>query len=453
MRPRIRVSHGDEKLTSHSGLVHVGTLLETSELKHRLDSLDIHCKDPDYSNSDITFAMMGLISIGKPDYDAIELFREKPQFFIEALGISDCPSSPTLRQRLDLIGDNANDVLKEESAALVGAKAPGVSAIETSAGRFVPLDIDVSPFDNSRTSKEGVSRTYKGCDGYAPIFGYLGTEGYLVNLELREGSQHCQKDTPAFLKSTLNYARQITQQPILMRLDSGNDSADNFPGSEHPNVHFIIKRNLRRESPCAWAELAKKVGHEKRCRDGKRVWIGSTRVGINGQPLACPIVFEITERSSKRGQLLIVPEIEVDTYWYDMEQLEPEEIIKLYHDHGTSEQYHSEIKTDLDLERLPSRYFSTNHLMLHLGMMVYNILRIVGQQSLEELDSTEPLPKPRQKKVKRRRIKTVMQDLIYMAGRLIHTGRQWFISFGQLNPLAELWERIDNRLRAGLDTG
>lgn len=46
-----------------------------------------------------------------------------------------------------------------------------------------------------------------------------------------------------------------------------------------------------------------------------------------------------------------------------------------------------------------------------------------------------------------------MQDLIYMAGRLIYTGRQWFISFGQLNPLAELWERIDNRLRAGLDTG
>jgi len=25
-------------------------------------------------------------------------------------------------------------------------------------------------------------------------------------------------------------------------------------------------------------------------------------------------------------------------------------IIKLYHDHGTSEQFHSELKTDLDLE-------------------------------------------------------------------------------------------------------
>lgn len=33
-------------------------------------------------------------------------------------------------------------------------------------------------FDNSGTKKEGVSRTYKGTDGYAPIFAYMGQEGY-----------------------------------------------------------------------------------------------------------------------------------------------------------------------------------------------------------------------------------------------------------------------------------
>ena len=30
---------------------------------------------------------------------------------------------------------------------------------------FVPVDIDVTPFDNSKSNKEGVSRTYKGFDG------------------------------------------------------------------------------------------------------------------------------------------------------------------------------------------------------------------------------------------------------------------------------------------------
>ena len=34
----------------------------------------------------------------------------------------------------------------------------------------------------------GVSRTYKGVDGYAPMMAYIGTEGYAINFELREGN-------------------------------------------------------------------------------------------------------------------------------------------------------------------------------------------------------------------------------------------------------------------------
>ena len=93
---------------------------------------------------------------------------------------------------------------------------------------FVPVDIDVTPFDNSKSNKEGVSRTYKGFDGYAPIMAYIGTEGYLVNLELRIGKQHCQKETPDFLRETIELCRQLTEKPLLIRLDSGNDASENI---------------------------------------------------------------------------------------------------------------------------------------------------------------------------------------------------------------------------------
>jgi hypothetical protein len=39
--------------------------------------------------------MIALISISKYDYDAIEIFCSKQDFFVKALGILDCPSSPT----------------------------------------------------------------------------------------------------------------------------------------------------------------------------------------------------------------------------------------------------------------------------------------------------------------------------------------------------------------------
>ncbi|MCR6098053.1 hypothetical protein HXA31_18440 [Salipaludibacillus agaradhaerens] len=63
----------------------------------------------------------------------------------------------------------------EESAQLIGQFDSPVTPTIFQDGEtmFVPLDIDVSPFDNSNTKKEGVSRKYKGCDGYAPNFSYL----------------------------------------------------------------------------------------------------------------------------------------------------------------------------------------------------------------------------------------------------------------------------------------
>ena len=58
--------------------------------------------------------------------------------------------------------------------------------------RLVPLDMDVFPMDNSGTKKEGVSSTYKGFNGYAPLAAYLGQEGWCLACELRPGSPHGQ---------------------------------------------------------------------------------------------------------------------------------------------------------------------------------------------------------------------------------------------------------------------
>jgi len=439
-----RVKKGDEKLSSHSGLALIGALINRTHLRDRLNqTILIGCKEPKISHSDMITAMTGLLCMGKPDYEAIEQFRENP-FFIQSLGIDDCPSSPALRQRIDVIGNAFDTIIKEESADLVRHTAPQVSPIKTSCGSFVPVDIDVSPFDNSKTKKEGVSRTYQGYDGYAPIFAYVGKEGYLVNLELREGIQHCQKNTPQFLKDSLHYAKRMTDHNLLLRLDSGNDSTENIACCVEEEVDFIIKRNLRKEDPNAWLKLATETGTQVPSREGKKVWRGKTNQDLKGNALSFPIVFEVTERTIKKDQPLLFPEVTVDTYWVSLD-LDPYETILLSHDHGTSEQFHSEVKTDMDLERLPSERFASNAVVLLLGMLAYNMLRLCGQESLrEDNGNIEKIPDHR-KKAQRRRVRTVMLDLIYMAGRLIHTSRKWFISFGHMNPWASLWESLYHR--------
>ena len=438
------VKNGNEALTSHSGLALIGALLNNrTNLEERLNGVVL----PDIpsvtiAHSDIVFSMTGLISLGKPDYDAIEPFRGD-DFFQTSLDLGTIPSSPTVRQRLDLVNGHFDTIIKEESASLIRNTARVISPVSTEKGPLLPLDIDVSPFDNSRTQKEGVSRTYKGHDGYAPIFAYLGREGYLVNTELREGKQHCQKGTPDFLRETIKFAREITTDPILLRLDSGNDSADNVKICIDKGIDFIIKRNLRKESLEDWLEVAKKHGKAHIARPGKTVYRGSVYRKPRDIDEPVRIVFDIAERTiDKKGQALVIPEIEVDTYWVSLKDSE-RQVIELYHDHGTSEQYHSELKTDMDIERFPSNHFKTNSLILLMGMLSYNMLRLCGQESLHSINATQ---RPAfRKDAFRRRIRTVMQDLIYLAGRITCHSRKLYISFGRYCHWANIWQNIYKR--------
>ena len=243
------------------------------------------------------------------------------------------------------------------------------------------------------------------------MMAYIGTEVYAINFELREGKQHCQKGTVEFLQETITLCHKLTDKPLLIRLDSGNDSIDNVAVLMDAGCFFIIKRNLRRESTDDWKTVtSKQFNTEYTLRAG----------------------YEITERTiDKYGQFNLVPDIEVETWWTNLGDPD-EEIISLYHAHGECEQFHSEVKTDMDLERLPSGKFATNALILELGMIAYNILRMIGQGTIGGRA-------PRQKRdVKRRRLRTVISNLIMMAGHVTMHARQLIIGLGKSN----VWRHI-----------
>ncbi|MCL0076121.1 IS1380 family transposase [Dehalococcoidia bacterium] len=430
---RFEIVQGDEQLSSHSGLALVGAILDRTNIRERLDAVVLpEHPFPEISHGEVATAMIGLIGVGKPDFDAIEPFRKDP-FFAQSLGLDSVPSSPTLRQRLDSARGVFNDIILEESAGVVGRLAPVITPCH---GNLVAVDIDVSPFDNSKTKKEGVSWTYKKVDGYAPIFGYVGEEGYLANLELRPGSDHSQKGTEAFLRQTLRHARVMSEATFLVRMDSGNDSLGNIKVCREEKAHYIIKRNLRRETPEEWLEIARECGEMEEPRPGKQVWRGERYIKRGGIAEPLRIAFCVTVRTVEAdGQALLMPNVEVETYWTSLPD-DPGTVVKLYQAHGTSEQFHSELKTDLDLERLPSGKFQTNELVLLLGMVTYNLLRLIGQESLQEVDA------PIRKQVARRRVRSVMQDLVYLACRLVRHARYLRLSFGRHCPWFDTWRRV-----------
>ena len=431
-----------ELLTSQSGLALVGALSNRTGLRKALDRLPSP-KERGFTirNSEIALSMIGLLAQGKSDFEAIEPFIHD-RFFSLALQIKRVPSAETLRQRLDKATDAWDQVLRHNVVQLLANHTHLTACYED----YIPVDADVSPMDNSGTKKEGVSLTYKKFEGYSPLMVYIGQEGYWLDLDFRPGSAHSQcKGTVAFLSNMLESLAELGYSKYLFRADSGHDSADNYQAieqfnSKHPDVQmdFIVKHNRRQETKQMWLELAKAEGEKHTPREGKTVYTGRRLKRFANVEKPLYQVYEVTVRTSKPdGQQLLLPELQVDVYTTSLDR-PPEVIIELYHDHATSEQFHSEIKSDMGLERLPSGYFATNQRVMFLAMVAFNLLRIMGQESLDYQGN----PIKTRHRIRRRRLRSVIQDLIYLAARLIYHARGWTLGFGQGAPFYHTFEHL-----------
>ena len=423
----------NERLITPSGLSLVGQVLGKSNLIKKANRMRTEKRSqPQIKNGDILLTMIGLLALGKSDFENVSEFHTDEEFYKNSLCIAyGIPSESSLRNRLDGIGTSMNQQILDGNIDMFQSCNFEPSALENGC---VPVDIDVSSFDNSGSHKAGVSRTYKNFDGYAPIFAYIGTEGYICNAELREGKQHCQSGTPEFLSETITAAKQMTKKTLLFRMDSGNDALENMLllHWHDPQLIFLIKHNFHREDRFSIAEELKSVCQNvQHPRDGKNVYIGSTwrdfETEKDGQ-FAIRMVYEITERTTDaNGQEMLFPETEIDMYWTSL-GISDEEIIALYHIHAVCEQYHSEIKTDMGIERMPSGKFETNARILKLTMIAYNILRIIGTAAMKGNDM--PV---RHSTIKRRRIRTVIDNLILIAGHLTDHARKLRLALGHCN--------------------
>jgi hypothetical protein len=103
---------------------------------------------------------------------------------------------------------------------------------------------------------------------------------------LRHGKDHCQNGTVPYLLESIKLAKTVTDIPLLVRMDSGNDSRGNLVAT-----------------------------------DDQEYPVNLTYVAIERTILTT-------------GQILLMPEVEIETYWTTLNEL-PETIVELYHNHGT----------------------------------------------------------------------------------------------------------------------
>ena len=142
------LERSSEDIKSVGGLSLIGRIMERSGFSDAFANRRV---------ANILMTETALLCQGRTDFNDVELFRGDA-FFAEAIGLNRVPSEPTLRQGLDACdGSTQADIRKVNLSVLNSAT---FTPEETTYGKYIPVDIDVSPFDNSGSKKEGVSYTY-----------------------------------------------------------------------------------------------------------------------------------------------------------------------------------------------------------------------------------------------------------------------------------------------------
>ena len=445
---KYEIEQTDEIISNNTGLVLVNNIMESTNFKQKINNKNyLKVQSREITNKDIFMSYIGILAQGRTEFERADEYRNN-QYFKQALDIEKSPSCSILRQRFNAIGDiesNLKDMKKLIDETNVEILQTQNVELTPCYQKCVPLDIDVTPMDNSGSKKEGVSYTYKKVEGFAPIMAYIGTEGYLMRSELREGKAHgqCAK-TICFLKETIDLAKQTTKEPLLVRTDCAHDCSDNVLLFTEKEVEFLMKKkNIVADKPEFYFHEAQEKGRKKETREGKERYLYSyEKIYVckkeDGASINIPvrIVVDAIRRTSKPdGQILLMPEYECKRYVTSLQEASEEEIIELYHLHATSEQFHSEIKTDMDIERLPSGKFSTNEIVLGLGGMVYNILRLIGQINCK-------LETSKKRVIERKRIKTVIKDMIMLASKLVKHARKEVIKIYKEEYQIEIFRKV-----------
>ncbi len=449
----ISLEYTKDILLNHGGLIALTQLIQKVPPKPFIDfaRLEHGSAHREYSNADIIKTMLAMLCMGFSAFEDVDQLRHSPLPGL-ALGMERLPSRETLRQRLDRMASHEHllAALNAWSLELLRTYSKPSAVRGT---KLIPVDFDVTLMDNSNSAKEGIAQTYKkDLYGYAPMMTYLGAEGYLLNQQFRPGNTHSNTaGTLDYILHSLQFARMLCPQATLLaRFDSGNDAQENlYHMAQLPQVYFLVKHLNRGKNARAQEEtliqyvLDNQTAKEEVPGRGSRYFAEKpalvTWTDEHGQDqhASCRLILsvvEITHDLNEPGQPLLIPHRQIHLWRTNLPRNEypPQAVIALYRDHATCEQFHSEYKSDLDLERMPSGKFATNALVARLGQLAYNLLRILGQRIMKN-----PLYKLKRPQV-RIRIRKVILKLIYIPCQCLIKHRQWCIKLPRDNPMARI---------------
>jgi len=410
---KFNICFEEVRLSSHAGMVLLHEFAEKLGVTDILDDeLKVKQRERGYSESALVMGLVNNLVVGGDCLLDLEMLRGDPGTQA-LLGVTDVLAPTTAGEFLRKfdIGD-IHDLrrVNQRVQARVRPQQPVASCT---------LDLDSSIYEQASTRKQGSTKAYTGEIGYHPLFAFWDEVGELVFSHLRRGNTHTVSKAVWFLTETLKCVPKGLPQKL--RADSGFYSWNVVRCCLKHAMTFGITADQTAPLLKAIEALAETDWQDLQKYSECQVAEVRYRPVRWGQTFRYVVKREL--RENKQGELYFQYHVLVTN-----DETSPAAAVLQWHlQHANMENRIKEHKSGFGLEKLPTRLFHANWAYLLIGQLAFNLLawfkRLVLPSDYHQATA-----------------KTIRHHLLNVAGKIVHTARQFFLVISDQYRYQAVWQ-------------
>jgi len=212
---------------------------------------------------------------------------------------------------------------------------------------------------------------------------------------------------------------------ILFRMDSGYFDEEIIEIIESADCQYLIKG---KEYPTLASQVTAPTTSFMKGEEGRETTELFTKLDTWDKDRRF-VVSRVMKPEKERAQLSFLEGDEFDYFYFVTNtELTSEKVVTAYEKRGNAENYIKEAKYDMAVGRLLLKSFWANEAIFQLMMLTYNLFLLF---KMDFANGTEY----------RQQIKTFRLKYIFLAGKIIRTGRSVIMKLSEKYPYREVYEQ------------
>lgn len=440
-----KIEFASQDITAYGGLELIRRYFRVIQLHRKVHSVFArYGLGGDYRAIDMILVIVGLVLVGGRRLEHLSYVCEDP-LVKRFCGLMRLPRERSVARWLKRFTHKSLQALVEINSQMV------CEAIERERLGRLTIDIDGSVI----TTGASVSWAFRGFNphhrkdpSYYPILAHLAQSGHILRVKNRPGNVHDSKGAVSFLRDLIDDLRVRLGRglPLEFRMDGAFFQRPILELLERRGASYAIKVPFFK-----WLGLLALIRERSRWHglpEGMGFFEASLPVPAWGKTLRVVIYRKRVRHKSRKNYQLDLFDPDDGYFEYSAVTtnltLSAASLWEFMAGRGAQEKTFAELKGEWALDAVPTHHYGANSAWQQTCVLGHNLLR---NFQLQTLASQKPRSRKRTFRFLLQSLKTLRFKLIHQPARLVQPQGYSVLRFSVAQPVQELIQRIDQKLK------